>query len=88
MPDQSSATPWDDDPWVAERAVVLQVLRDDHPRRWTRAELRSEIYDIAPEAIRQALKRLETHGVICVEGREIWASKCARRLDMLGMVSI
>ena len=88
MQEKGSGTPWDDERWIAERAIVLQVLRNDRARHWTRAELRSEIYDIAPEAIRQAIKRLEAHGVLCVGGREIWASKCAHRLDMLGMVSI
>ncbi len=36
------------DQGTAQRAIVLQVLRDDHEPRWTRAELRAEIYDIKP----------------------------------------
>ena len=33
-----SSGAWKDEVKV-ERAIVLQVLRDDHPERWTRAEL-------------------------------------------------
>lgn len=88
MHENGIATPWNSDAWVAERAIVLQVLRYDHPARWTRAELTAEVYDIEPGAIRMALRRLERHGVVCLEGKEVWASKCALRLDMLGMVSI
>jgi hypothetical protein len=77
-----------DDPWMTERAIVLQVLRTDHPARWTRAELQAEIYDVDPAAIRRALRRLKTHGVICLEGKELWASLCTWRLEDLGMVSI
>jgi hypothetical protein len=73
---------------IAERAVVLQVLRDDHRERWARAELEGEIYDIEPAAISEALKRLRKAGVVHISGEMVWASQCARRLDALGMVSI
>ncbi len=77
-----------DDPWMVERAIVLQVLRNDHPARWTRAELQAEIDDVDPVAIRLALRRLKTQGVVCMEGKELWASRCTWRLEDLGMVSI
>jgi hypothetical protein len=67
---------------------VLQVLREDHPRRWTRAELTVEVYDIEPASLGRALRRLKAHGVVHVDGKEVWASKCALRMDALGMVSI
>ncbi len=54
---------WVDDPGVAERAIVLQVLRDDHHERWTRKELKREIYDIKGRTINKALKRLQEGGV-------------------------
>ncbi len=73
---------------IAERAVVLQVLRDDHDERWARAELEREIYDIEPAAIAEALERLREHGVVHVSGHLVWASRCAWHLDELGMVSI
>jgi hypothetical protein len=73
---------------IAERAIVLQVLREDHDERWTRAELEREIYDIEPAAIGEALERLRGEGVVHVSGQLAWASRCAWHLDELGMVSI
>jgi hypothetical protein len=76
------------DPWVAERAIVLQVLRDDHDERWSRAELEREIYDIEPQALGEAMERLRQVGVVHISGQLVWASRCALHLDELGMVSI
>jgi DNA-binding HxlR family transcriptional regulator len=73
---------------VAQRAIVMQVLREDHTEPWTRAELESEIYDIEPLAISDALATLEAEGVVNTEGERVQASRCAWRLDALGMVSI
>jgi hypothetical protein len=73
---------------IAERAIVLQVLRDDRDERWARAELEGEIYDIEPLAISEALERLREEGVVHLSGETVWASRCARHLDALGMVSI
>ncbi len=73
---------------IAERAIVLQVLRDDREERWSRAELESEIYDIEPVAIAEALERLCEVGVVRLSGELVWASHCARHLDALGMISI
>ncbi len=74
---------------IAERAIVLQVLRDDRDdERWVRAELEGEIYDIEPLAINEALERLREAGVVHLSGELVWASRCARHLDALGMVSI
>jgi hypothetical protein len=73
---------------IAERAIVLQVLRDDHAERWSRAELEREIYDVEPLALGDALERLREEGVVEVRGEDLWASRCARHLDAIGMVSI
>jgi DNA-binding HxlR family transcriptional regulator len=73
---------------VAERAVILQVLRDDRSERWSRAELGREIYDIEPLAVDKALTRLRKAGIVHISGGRVWASRCARRLDELGMISI
>lgn len=84
MPEKN--TEWTDD--VAERAVVLQVLRNDHDERWSRAELEREIYDIEPQMLGEALESLRQEGVIHLSGELVWASRCAIHLDGLGMVSI
>jgi hypothetical protein len=77
---------WTDE--QAERAIVLQVLRDDHPERWTRVELKEEIEDRTAQAIADALARLEAAGVVILDGEHMQASQCARRMDYLGLVSI
>jgi hypothetical protein len=38
---------WTDEEQI-ERALVLQVLRNDHDERWTRAELEAEVFDFDP----------------------------------------
>ena len=68
--------------------VVLQVLRNDHPKPWTRAELDRELYDVDEAAIGVALERLREQGVVHVEGERFFASPCARHLDALGFVCI
>ncbi len=72
----------------AERAIVLQVLRDDHPERWTRVELELEIEDRTAQVIADALVQLEAEGVVILDGEHIRAPACARRMDSLGLVSI
>lgn len=72
----------------AQRAIILQVLRDDHDSRWSRAELEREIFDVAPLALGDALERLAEEGVVQLVGENVSASRCALHLDRLGMVSI
>ncbi len=77
-----------DDPYTAERAIVLQVLRDDHDERWSRADLEVELHDVEAQAVTDALESLRQAGVLHLSGDLVWASRCARRLSDLGMVSI
>jgi hypothetical protein len=36
------------EPRSIERAIVLQLLRDGHDERWSRAELEAEVNDVEP----------------------------------------
>jgi DNA-binding HxlR family transcriptional regulator len=76
------------DLWMVERAVVLQILRDDHEERWARAELAREIPDFAPAVLDEALTHLDRDGVLHREESSVWASRAARRLDALELISI
>jgi DNA-binding HxlR family transcriptional regulator len=76
------------DTWIVERAVVLQILRDDHAARWSRAELASEMPDFAPAVLATALERLEHTGVVRLDGSRVSASPAARRLDELELVAV
>jgi DNA-binding HxlR family transcriptional regulator len=73
---------------IAERAIVMQVLREDRPERWSRTELERELSDIAPLDITDALARLQTEGVVVLEGEQVRASGCARYLDALNLICI
>jgi hypothetical protein len=75
--------------WMAQRAIVHQVIRDDHPERWTREELERELSDIDPQVVGEAIAWLECEDV--VEGAQltvVWASRCLRYLEALGLISI
>jgi DNA-binding HxlR family transcriptional regulator len=71
-----------------ERAVVLQLLRDDHDERWSRAELEAEINDVEPSVLSSAIAELERRGVVVAQGEHVVASPCARHLDELGLVGV
>ncbi len=72
----------------AERAVALQVLRDDHAERWSRAELERELADIPLLNIDRAVVSLAENEVVRLSGESLQASPCARYLDTLGMIAI
>ncbi len=76
------------DPWTVERAIVLQLLREDHEQRWTRAELTREIPDFEPAMLDEALTRLDREGVLHRQESSVWASRAARRLDELELISV
>jgi hypothetical protein len=76
------------DPKVAERAIVMQVLRDDHDEHWTRTELEREASDHDPPAIHRALRQLRAEDVVLLEGDQIRASRCAHYLDTLDLLAI
>jgi hypothetical protein len=76
------------DPTLVERAVVLQVLREDHDDRWSRAELQRAASDLPPEDIESAIEYLASQGVVELDGDQVWASLGARHLDELGLITI
>jgi hypothetical protein len=80
------------EPRVAERsrlqrAIVLQLLRDDREQRWSRAELAGEL-DADALTFEQALGELDADGVVCLAEGEVWASQAARRLDQLELIGV
>jgi hypothetical protein len=72
----------------AERAVVLQVLRDDHGARWSRTELEDELADVEVSVIDGALASLCRDGVLHTADGVVWASDAARRLDELELIGV
>jgi hypothetical protein len=89
MIDEQQQPAMDPEERKIKRAIVLQVLRDDHPERWTLAELECELSDLLPEGVETAIEDLAAEGVLTVGDDEaIRVSLCARTLDALGLVSI
>ena len=68
-----------------ERAIVLQLLSEE--RRWSRAELASELGAEAT-GLDSALAALHGQGVLCLAEDDVWASRAARRLDELELIGI
>ena len=54
----------------------------------SRAELLRALHDMDSEAVAGALSNLETLGIVVVEGEQVQASRAARHLDALGLISV
>jgi predicted transcriptional regulator len=70
-----------------ERAIVLQLLRDDREQGWSSQQLAAELDAQAP-ALERALKSLERDGVLRLEQDAVRASRATCRLDELGLLSV
>jgi hypothetical protein len=77
-----------DDLRVVERAIILQLLRDDHHERWSLKQLERELEDTTPEAMSDAIASLNASGVIYRLDEFIGASRCARHLDSLELIGV
>lgn len=71
-----------------ERVVVLQLLRDDHERRWPRMELEGKLADIERDVLDDAVAGLAATGVVHTQDGAVWASDAARRLDELELIGV
>jgi hypothetical protein len=70
-----------------QRAIVLQLLCDDHPAGWSLQELAAELV-VDEQVLQDAVARLHADGVVCASAAEVQASRAARRLDELELVAI
>ena len=68
-----------------DRVIVLELLGDRE--RWSRDELASALRIDRPN-LDSALVRLQANGVAVVDGAEVSASRCARRIDELELIGI
>ncbi len=73
---------------TAQRAIVLQLLNSEHPVQWTLAELEKQISDIPQQALLAGMLHLAIEEVLIFDHESIRASRCARHLDALELVSI
>jgi len=73
---------------VLQRAIVLQLLRQDRDERWSRAELETELQETPPIEVNDALAHLREEGVLHLSGELVRASRASRHIDNLGMIAI
>lgn len=70
-----------------DRAIVLDLLEEDHDERWQRDELAAAVR-VERSVLDCALARLQAAGVAVCDGDEVRASSCARFIDALELISI
>jgi DNA-binding HxlR family transcriptional regulator len=73
---------------LIQRAVILALLRDDRDERWHLDELHAAIRGTAPITLARVLEDLERHGLVVSLDDWVLASRSARHLDELGLISI
>ena len=73
--------------WALERAIVLQLLRQDRAPAWSRSELAAEL-GAEDRLIDVTLRALVADGVACEDAQTVSASRAAQRLDELELVAI
>jgi hypothetical protein len=72
-----------------EGLIVLQLLCDSHPRKWSRTELVAKLGLEKISELEVPLAGLEEHGLACQVSTDVFtASPAARRMDELGLVSV
>ncbi len=86
MHDESKQFP-DGEP-ATESIVILQLLRNDRPEWWSRADVLRELHDIDEDAIRGSLAHLERLGLLDVDGERVRAADGLRHIDSLGLICI
>ena len=76
------------DTYLEQRAIIHQLLRDDHTERWTPKQLQRALSDIAPERVDEAVAEMEEAGVTWRLDDYVGASRCARHLFALDLIGI
>jgi hypothetical protein len=69
-----------------DRAIVLDLLDEDR-ERWSRDDLAVAVR-VDRSVLDNALERLQAEGVAVVDGDDVLASRCARRIDELELIGI
>jgi hypothetical protein len=70
-----------------ERGIVLTLLAEDHDERWSRKELAASLR-ADHSVLDAALERLRAEGVLLLDGGDVLASPCARRIDALELIGV
>jgi hypothetical protein len=71
-----------------DRAILSEILSNDHDPLWFRAELERAIPHVEPRDISEALDRLKGNGAVCVSGELVCASRCVLHLHALEVLAV
>jgi hypothetical protein len=75
--------------WMVQRAIVLQLLRDDHDPLWTRSELKDEIPDFSQRVFDLAMELLEGETCVVLDRKHgVRAATPVRHLDELELIGV
>jgi hypothetical protein len=88
MQDQTKQILDNDEARRLERAIVARIVGEGPGGHCSRAELAEELGDIAPDALTDALARLDREDVIVLEGQAVRASSATVRLDELELIAL
>jgi len=70
-----------------ERAIVLELLSEDHDERWPRDELAASLR-AHYSTLDAAVEHLSDAGVLLLDGEDVLASPCTRRIDALELIGV
>jgi flavin-dependent dehydrogenase len=71
-----------------EHLLVMQLVFADRPEGRARRELENLARGVDPEVIGDALRGLQAAGVVILDGERVRPSRCALRLDALGVICL
>jgi hypothetical protein len=72
-----------------EQEILIEILRSEEDKRWTRTELERALDHIEPLAISNALERLHERELLLVDGETVYAPNAeeqSKQIDMLAAV--
>jgi hypothetical protein len=68
-----------------DKVIVLELL--DDRERWPRDALAAAVH-VDRSVLDSAIERLTADGVAVLDGEDVLASRCARRIDALDLIGI
>ncbi len=70
-----------------ERAIVLELLSEDHDERRHRDEFAASLR-VDRSTLDAAVERLRDEGVVLLDGEDVLASPCPQRIDALELIGV
>jgi hypothetical protein len=72
----------------AQRAILLQLLREDHDPAWSVADLKEAVAEHKRVRVKDALTELAKRDAVQIQGDRVRATACSRHIDELGLIGV